>query len=246
MTTDNQQTRAAAITGAIREIRDSIRQAELSYDRHQDSVSLLAVSKTRPASDIVAAIDAGQLEFGENYVDEGVGKIQDINASLPQAVSRTLHWHFIGSIQSNKTKLIANHFSWVHGIDRLRIADRLAKQRSSELPALNCCIQVNVDDEASKAGVSVSELGELVAACSELPNLTLRGLMAIPAPRDTVTGQRQVFAQIRALLSDLQQTHPQLDTLSMGMTADRDAAIAEGATIVRVGTAIFGARQKSV
>ena len=246
MTTDNKQTRASIITGAIREIRDSIRQAELTYERDRDSVSLLAVSKTRPASDIVAAIDAGQHEFGENYVDEGVEKIEQIKTLLPQTVTSRLHWHFIGSIQSNKTKLIANHFDWVHGIDRLRIADRLAKQRLSELPALNCCIQVNVDAEASKAGVSASELGELVAACSELPNLTLRGLMAIPAPRDTVTGQRQVFAQIRELLSDLQQTHPQLDTLSMGMTADRDAAIAEGATIVRVGTAIFGARPKSV
>lgn len=245
MTTPNHQTRAAEIAFNIEQIIGRIRDAEHTYDRDVGSVTLLAVSKTRPASDVMAAIDAGTREFGENYVDEGVQKIAEVTQNLQNEIADSIVWHYIGSIQSNKTGLIASNFGWVHGVDRLRIAERLSRQRPDTLPPLNCCIQVNVDAEASKAGVSVAELDELVCACRELPNIRLRGLMVIPAPREEFVEQRQVFSALRDLMPDLHKLHPSLDTLSMGMTGDMEAAIAEGATIVRVGTAIFGARQKS-
>ncbi len=245
MNTPGQLNRTAEITGAIEGIASKIRLAEQAYGREPNSVSLLAVSKTRPASDVLAAIGVGHREFGENYVDEAVAKIGQIQSTLAQDISRDIVWHYIGAIQSNKTKLIANHFNWVHGVDRLKIAERLSHQRAQELPPLNCCIQVNVDTESSKAGISRDGLSELVDAMSDLPNIRLRGLMAIPAPRQDFAEQRLVFKHMCNLMSTLQLKHTTLDTLSMGMTGDMEAAIAEGATIVRVGTAIFGARTKS-
>ena len=178
---------------------------------------------------------AGQLAFGENYVDEGVEKILSI--SEPD-----LEWHFIGAIQSRKTAQIAEHFQWAHGIDRLKTARRLSGQRPEGKDALNICIQVNLDNEPGKAGVSLTEVASLAQACEQLPGLRLRGLMAIPAPRSELDDQRAVFATLRRCFESLQSNFGSMDTLSMGMSGDMEAAIAEGATIVRVGTAIFGAR----
>lgn len=223
------------ITSTLRSVRTQISEHEVRYERTHDSVQLLAVSKKKPASAVIAAAGAGQVAFGENYVDEGVAKILEIN-------NPALIWHYIGAIQSRKTALIAEHFQWAHGVDRLKIAKRLAEQRPEQLPPLNICLQVNLDNEASKAGISVEELPELAAQCATLTGITLRGLMAIPAPRQRLDEQRAVLARLRLCLESLQQHQPELDTLSMGMSGDMEAAIAEGATIVRVGTAIFGAR----
>lgn len=221
-------------------VRERIRRAEQAAGRIAESVRLLAVSKTRPPQAVRAAVAAGCLEFGENYVQEGVDKVLAL-ADLP------LCWHFIGPIQSNKTRAIAEHFDWVHSIDRLKIAQRLSEQRPPERPPLQVCIQVNISDEASKGGVTVAELNQLAAGIVELPRLQLRGLMAIPAPTTDVGEQRSAFAAVRAAFEQLRASFPQLgsrqfDTLSMGMSADLEAAIAEGATIVRVGTDIFGPR----
>ncbi|MFK8081038.1 MAG: YggS family pyridoxal phosphate-dependent enzyme [Granulosicoccus sp.] len=223
------------IEAALTTVASQIASFEELYERSRGSVQLLAVSKKKPVSAIRAAIAAGQRAFGENYVDEGVEKIREIdNASLD--------WHFIGAIQSRKTALIAEHFHWAHGVDRMKVARRLAEQRPSHLPALNICLQVNLDSEPSKAGVPINEVSALAAECATLEGIKLRGLMAIPAPRDLLAEQRQTLAQLRRTLEDLQKEHPDMDTLSMGMSADMEAAIAEGATIVRVGTAIFGSR----
>jgi len=219
----------------LRQVTLQIREHEQQYDRTTESVRLLAVSKRKPASAILEARSAGQLAFGENYVDEGVEKILSIS-------DPAIEWHFIGAIQSRKCNQIAEHFDWAHGVDRLKTAERLSKFRPESLPPLNICLQVNLDNEPSKSGLLVDEAAELAAVCQNLPGLKLRGLMAIPAPRDNIEQQRQVFGQLRRLLIDLKVTQPDLDTLSMGMSADMEAAIAEGATIVRVGTAIFGAR----
>src|SRR5690606_11668453 len=178
---------------------------------------------------------AGCTDFGENYVQEGELKI----LTLPRLKAR---WHFIGPIQSNKTRVIAEHFDWIHSVDRLKIAQRLSQQRDDDAEPLQVCIQVNISDEDSKGGVSVAELPELAAGIVDLPRIQLRGLMAIPAPTPDVAEQRRAFAAVRAAFERLQRSLPQLDTLSMGMSADLEAAIAEGATIVRVGTDIFGAR----
>lgn len=203
--------------------------------RSPDSVQLLAVSKTKPESMIRAAAAAGQRAFGENYAQEAVDKataLADLN----------LEWHFIGPVQSNKTRSLASCMHWVHGIDREKIARRLSEQRPEGLPPLNICLQVNVSGEDSKSGVSEAELPDLAAAVVTLPNLLLRGLMAIPAPAADEASQREPFRRLRELMLQLQQQYPQLDTLSMGMSGDLEAAIAEGATLVRVGTDIFGAR----
>ena len=223
------------IADALANVRSEIKDYELQYQREPGCVQLLAVSKKKPASAIRAAMDAGQLDFGENYVDEGVVKILEINDA-------SLIWHFIGAIQSRKTALVAEHFHWAHGVDRVKIIRRLAEQRSPHLPALNICLQVNLDNESAKAGVQTDELAELAAECAPLERLRLRGLMAIPAPRNTLEEQRDVLARLRITMQALKGDHPEMDTLSMGMSADMQAAIAEGATIVRVGTAIFGAR----
>ena len=217
-------------------VRERIARAAKQYGRN--AASLLAVSKGMPESLIRRAVSAGQLEFGESYVQEAVAKIL---ATKDLAIV----WHFIGPIQSNKTNTIAENFSWVHSVDRLKIAERLAAARPENLPPLNICIQINSSFEASKSGVAPSDVAALANAIASLPRLKLRGLMTIPAPTDNVDLQRATFRGVREQLDMLNRGGLALDTLSMGMSDDLDAAIAEGATIVRVGTAIFGPREKS-
>ena len=212
-----------------------IARAAVAAGRDPAGVRLLAVSKTWPAESVREAAAAGQRAFGENYVQEGVAKVEAL-ADLG------LEWHFIGPLQSNKTRLVANRFAWVHSIDRLKIAERLAEQRDVHLPPLDVCIQVNVSGEASKSGVVPADLPELARAVASLPRLRLRGLMAIPEPTPDVALQRARFASLRMLRDELNAAGLGLDTLSMGMSDDLEAAIAEGSTMVRVGTAIFGAR----
>jgi len=214
-----------------------IKTAAQSVDRDASTVGLIAVSKTHPAETIAEAYRAGQRRFGENYLQEALDK-QEALADLPG-----LEWHFIGPIQSNKTRAIAEHFTWVHSVDREKIARRLSDQRPASLPPLQLCLQVNLDDEGTKAGVSLSQLPELARAVAALPQVQLRGLMAIPAPRKDSQAQRAAFAPLRRALEALNEEGFALDTLSMGMSGDLEAAIAEGATLVRVGTDIFGPRQ---
>ncbi|HEY1996206.1 YggS family pyridoxal phosphate-dependent enzyme [Paraburkholderia sp.] len=209
-------------------------------DRAPDSVTLLAVSKTFPAEDVRAVHAAGQRAFGENYVQEALTKIEalaDLRASL--------EWHFIGPLQSNKTRPVAENFDWVHSVDRLKIAQRLAEQRPANLPPLNVCLQVNVSGEATKAGVAPADAAQVAHAIAALPQLRLRGLMAIPEPAGGVDEQRAPHRQLRELFDKLRADGLELDTLSMGMSSDLEAAVLEGATIVRVGTAIFGKRDYS-
>ncbi|HMV17530.1 MAG TPA: YggS family pyridoxal phosphate-dependent enzyme [Zoogloea sp.] len=223
------------ISVGLQKVRDRISTAAQAVGRDPHGVTLLAVSKTWPAECVRAAAAAGQRAFGENYVQEGCAKVDAL-------ADPDLEWHFIGPLQSNKTRSVANRFVWVHSIDRLRIAERLSAQRDVHLPPLNVCLQVNVSGEASKSGVAPGEVADLAAAVAALPRLRLRGLMAIPEPTDDVALQRRRFASVRALRDELNAAGFGLDTLSMGMSADLEAAIAEGATLVRVGTAIFGAR----
>jgi pyridoxal phosphate enzyme (YggS family) len=201
------------------------------------TVTLLAVSKTFPATAVLEAHAAGQRAFGENYVQEALDKIQAL-ASLRSA----LEWHLIGPLQSNKTRVVAEAFDWVHSVDRLKIAQRLSEQRPEQMPALQVCLQVNISGEASKSGVPPAEVPALARAVGALPRLKLRGLMAIPEPAGDFEAQRRPHRALRELLAQLQAEGLALDTLSMGMSADLEAAVAEGATIVRVGTAIFGGR----
>lgn len=203
--------------------------------RSESSVTLLAVSKTQAVEKLREAYAAGQREFGENYVQEALLKIAQL--PLPGII-----WHFIGPLQSNKTAEIAAHFDWVHGIDRLKIATRLDAQRPAHLAPLQVCIQVNLSQEDSKSGVTLQDTAALCRQVAQLPNLRLRGLMAIPAPCEDPLEQRAVFRPLAELYRDLQQHYPQMDTLSIGMSSDFVAAIAEGSTLVRVGSAIFGAR----
>ncbi|WP_345812918.1 YggS family pyridoxal phosphate-dependent enzyme [Paraburkholderia sp. PREW-6R] len=208
--------------------------------RDARSIELLAVSKTFPAEDVRAAYLAGQRAFGENYVQEALTKIDtlaDLRASI--------QWHFIGPLQSNKTRPVAEQFDWVHSVDRLKIAQRLAEQRPAHLPPLNVCLQVNISGEASKSGVSAAEAPEVARQIAALPNLRLRGLMAIPEPAGGIDEQRVPHRHLRELFEQLRNDGLELDTLSMGMSSDLEAAVLEGATIVRVGTAIFGARDYS-
>ncbi len=217
-------------------VQARIRTAEQQYERRPGSVRLLAVSKTQPADAVRALADAGQPAFGENYVQEALDKI-DALADLE------LEWHFIGPLQSNKTKLVAGNFDWVHSVDRLKIARRLSEHRSKDRAPLNICIQVNVSGEASKAGCAPSEAAALADAIRELPGLALRGLMAIPAPAQSLEAQRKPLARLRVLKEEIEAGGIPLDTLSMGMSADLEAAVAEGATLVRIGTALFGPRR---
>lgn len=231
------------IAESLQSVADQLTRYSEHYKRTPGSVQLLAVSKRKPLSAITAAISCGQRSFGENYVDEGVEKIlaladSDINADIHSDIE----WHFIGAIQSRKCASIARHFQWAHGVDRLKVAAKLSAQRPADMPALNICLQVNLDDEHTKAGVAIEEVRALATECADLPGINLRGLMAIPAPRSELHAQRQVFCRLRACLESLQADFPNMDTLSMGMSGDMEAAVAEGATIVRVGTAIFGAR----
>lgn len=222
----------STIANNIAKVAARIREAAQAAARNPDEVHLLAVSKTQPAEAIRQACQAGLHDFGENYLQEALEKQADL-ADLP------LTWHFIGPIQSNKTKAIAEHFDWVHSVDRLKIAQRLSDQRPESLPPLNICLQVNVSGEASKSGCEPQDVPQLAQAIAALPRLRLRGLMAIPEPTDDPTEQRAAFARLRHLQAELQMD---LDTLSMGMSQDLEAAIAEGATWVRIGTALFGAR----
>ena len=222
----------STIAENISTLAERIRNAAQANGRDPASVGLLAVSKTKPASDLREAHAAGLRDFGENYLQEALGKQAELS-DLP------LIWHFIGPIQSNKTRAIAENFAWVHSVDRLKIAQRLSEQRPAELPPLNICIQVNVSGEASKSGCTPEDLPALAQAISALPNLRLRGLMAIPEPTENLDEQNAAFAAVRTLQDRLNLP---LDTLSMGMSHDLEAAIAQGATWVRIGTALFGAR----
>ena len=224
-----------SIADNIARVRVQIQTACQASGRAADSVQLLAVSKTWGPDAVRQAHAAGQTAFGENYIQEAVDKINALR-DLP------LQWHCIGPIQSNKTRLVAEHFDWVHSVDRLKIAQRLSEQRPEHLPPLQVCIQVNVDGGDNKSGVSPQELPELAQAVAALPRLQLRGLMTIPEPAETPVQMLAVHAQAKALLEGLRQQGLLLDTLSMGMSADMAEAIAEGSTLVRVGTAIFGQR----
>jgi pyridoxal phosphate enzyme (YggS family) len=232
-----------SIESHLQTVQDCIRHACAVAQRDVTQVTLLAVSKTQQPEAVVQAAAAGQRDFGENYVQEGVEKILALRELLPDV---SLSWHCIGPLQSNKTRLVAEHFDWVQSVDRLKIAQRLSEQRPAGLAPLQVCLQVNVDGGANKSGVSPAELPALARAVAQLPNLRLRGLMCIPEPADTVAAQRVVFDQARTLLDDLNQQGMALDTLSMGMSEDMDAAIASGATLVRVGRAIFGSRPAKV
>ena len=227
---------STSVSANLAQVRKRIELACQAVGRASDTVKLLAVSKTMPAQAVREAYAAGQLAFGENYIQEGVDKIAAL-ADLP------LEWHCIGPIQSNKTKLVAENFAWVHSIDRLKIAERLSAQRPAHLPPLQVCLQVNVDGGSNKSGVAPEELLALAQAVAKLPRLQLRGIMTIPEPAETEAEARAVHQQAKRLFDHLKTAGLTLDTLSMGMTADLEAAVAEGSTCVRVGTAIFGARQ---
>lgn len=219
-------------------IREQIKQCEY-HSETQSAVKLLAVSKTKPIEDILTSYEAGQMAFGENYVQEGVEKIQ-----FCQQQQIELEWHFIGPLQSNKTRLVAEYFDWMQTLERAKIADRLNEQRPPHKAPLNVLIQVNISNETSKSGVQPDDILPLAKHVENLPHLRLRGLMAIPEPTDDVVQQEQTFRQMRTLFETLQQAlpHAQIDTLSMGMTDDMQTAIQCGSTMVRVGTAIFGKR----
>ena len=220
----------------LQQLRQRIRAAATQCGRDPEEVTLLAVSKTKPASAVEEAIAAGQLAFGENYVQEGVEKIEAL-AAHPQ-----VEWHFIGPLQSNKSRLVAEHFAWCHTVDRLKIAQRLNDQRPDSLPPLNVLIQVNISDENSKSGIMLEALPELAQQVAALPQLRLRGLMAIPAPESDYARQLAVCQRMADAFRQLQLRYPDVDTLSLGMSDDMEAAIAAGSTMVRIGTAIFGAR----
>jgi pyridoxal phosphate enzyme (YggS family) len=230
---------AMSIAQNLVSTHEAITQAAMAAGRAPKEVSLLAVSKTFGPDVVIAAADAGQTAFGENYVQEAIDKIAAVQSSRPDL---HLEWHFIGPIQSNKTRNIAENFDWVHAIDREKIAQRLSDQRPATLGPLNICLQVNVSGEASKSGVAAEALLPLAQAVAGMPNLKLRGLMAIPEPVEDFEQQRQPFAVLRQLQQQLHAAGIITDTLSMGMSADMAAAIAEGATIVRIGSAIFGKR----
>ena len=231
----------------LMQVRTRIELAALAAKREPEEIELLAVSKTFPAAAVEEAMHAGQSAFGENYVQEAVEKIEKLAKLRPW-----LNWHFIGPLQSNKTREVAQHFDWVHSVDRLKIAERLSAQRGEfpDLPPLMVCVQINVSEEESKSGISLVEVEELCNAITSLPNLVLRGLMAIPAPNPDPVLQRQAFAAVQDCFKRIQASHftelgyQFFDTLSMGMSDDLEAAIAEGSTLVRVGTAIFGKRDK--
>jgi pyridoxal phosphate enzyme (YggS family) len=227
----------ATISENIQQVRARIAHACAMSQRPVQSVTLLAVSKTVDATRVRDAWQAGQRAFGENYVQEALDKMEalaDLRAST--------EWHLIGPLQSNKTRVVAERLDWVHSVDRLKIAERLSQQRPAHLPPLAVCLQVNISGESSKSGLAPHEVPDVARAVAALPRLALRGLMAVPEPAGDIEAQRQPHAALRALLLRLRQDGLALDTLSMGMTADLEAAILEGATIVRIGTAIFGAR----
>ena len=226
----------ATISANLQAVRARINRAAAACGRVPDTIGLLAVSKAQPAACVLEAVAAGQTRFGENYVQEGVEKIN--------AVGRPdLEWHFIGPLQSNKTRAVAEAFSWAHTIDRVKIAERLSQQRPETLPPLQICLQINVSGEDSKSGIAPAEALRLAHDVVNLPRLCLRGLMAIPAPNEDPAQQRSAFRSLRQVFEQLRAEGFELDTLSMGMSNDIEAAVAEGATLLRVGTAIFGERK---
>jgi pyridoxal phosphate enzyme (YggS family) len=228
-----------SLVGDLARKHDSVRQriaaAATAARRDVRSITLLAVTKGQDVATIRAAMALGLTRFGENYVEEALPKIEALHGSAAQ-------WHFIGRLQANKTRAVASRFSWVHGVDRLRIAERLSSQRPADLPPLNVCVQVRVADDPAKGGIAPAETLQLLQDASRLPRLQLRGLMCMLPYETSEAGQHQAFAVLRSLLEAGRQAGLALDTLSMGMSADMDAAIAEGATVVRVGTALFGPR----
>lgn len=228
-----------SITSNLQEVWHAVEAATEQARRDPSSVSVLAVSKTFGPEAVIEAAGGGQVAFGENYLQEALDKQQAIQTLRPDLA---LEWHFIGPIQSNKTRPIAEHFAWAHAVDREKIACRLSEQRPPDLPPLNICLQVNVSGEASKSGISPEDLPALAKVVATLPNLRLRGLMAIPEFAEDFESQRKPFELMRSLQQQLAAMGIMTDTLSMGMSADMVAAIAEGATIVRIGTAIFGKR----
>ena len=229
----------STIAANLQAVEATIAAAAQAAKRLASSVQLLAVSKTFPMEAVLEAVAAGQRAFGENYLQEGVEKIAAVASAQPDAA---LEWHFIGPIQSNKTRPIATSFAWVHTVERVKIAQRLSEQRPPELGPLNVCLQVNISGEATKSGATAAELPALARQVANLPNLRLRGLMAIPEPQTDPALQRAAFARLRQLADSLRAGGLPIDTLSMGMSGDMESAIFEGATIVRVGSAIFGSR----
>jgi len=223
------------VTENLRKIRDLLAKAAADAGRSADTVGLLAVSKKQPSTSVIEAARAGQRDFGENQVVEGLEKIKTV-------ANDELVWHFIGHLQTNKTRPVAEHFDWVHSVDRWKTADRLSRQRPATLGDLNICLQVNVDEEASKSGMTVDTLRDLAGRIADLPRIRLRGLMCLPAIRHDFDEQRQPFARLRRLADQLRADGIPTDTLSMGMSDDYRAAIFEGSTIVRIGTAVFGPR----
>jgi PLP dependent protein len=223
------------LTLHVNHVRSRIRSAAIAAGRDPESVTLVAVTKAKTAESIRLAATAGVTDFGENYLQEAQGKME-------QLADLKLTWHFIGAIQSNKTRAIAERFDWVQSLDRFSVARRLSEQRPFHAPPLNVCIQVALVPEPSKGGVAPNELAELAAAVAALPQLKLRGLMCVPPPQPDAAAERSVFGRLRASLTDLNARGLKLDTLSMGTSGDFESAIAEGATLVRIGTALFGAR----
>ena len=230
----------ATIAANIQQVRARIATACAAAQRPVQSVTLLAVSKNFGPEAVREAVAAGERRFGENYVQEAVDKM----AALADLRDR-IEWHLIGPLQGNKTRVVAEQFDWVHSVDRLKVAQRLSEQRPAALPPLQLCLQVNVSGEASKSGLAPSELREVAHAVARLPRVRLRGLMAIPEPADGLDAQRRPHAALRAMLQQLREDGLALDTLSMGMSADLEAAVLEGTTIVRIGTAIFGTRPRA-
>jgi pyridoxal phosphate enzyme (YggS family) len=228
----------ATIASQVSKVLTRIEGAASQTSRRSDEITLMAVSKTKPAEAIEAAAACGLQHFGENYLQEALDKIETLH-------ELDLTWHFIGPIQSNKTRPIAEHFDWVHSVDRLKIAQRLSDQRPAHLGPVNICLQVNISNEDTKSGVSAEQAPELASAIATLPNIRLRGLMAIPKPSDDPAEQAAAFEKVVTLFNTLRHTIPELDTLSMGMSQDLDAAIAAGSTMVRIGTDIFGERNRS-
>ena len=224
------------LTAHVNHVRSRIRHAALAAGRDPDAVTLVAVTKGKSAETMREAATAGVTDFGENYLKEALPKMDRLH-------ELAVHWHYIGQIQSNKTRLIAKAFSWVHSLDRLGLAQRLSEQRPYHAPPLQVCLQVALLPEPGKGGVAPAMLPELAASVAQLPRLQLRGLMCIPPPQSQVPAQRAVFARLRILKDELNANGLKLDTLSMGMSADFESAIAEGATMVRIGTALFGARE---
>ncbi|AWN17825.1 YggS family pyridoxal phosphate-dependent enzyme [Salinisphaera sp. LB1] len=236
-TADSSPAEGVDVAARLADVRHRIDQAAARFDRDPATIHLVAISKTKPAAMVAAAVEAGQRDFGENYLQDALPKIDAL-------ADRDIAWHFVGDIQSNKTRDIAAHFAWAHAVDRFKIARRLSEQRPEGAAPLNVCIQVNIDAEASKSGLAPDEVAELADRMAALPGIRLRGLMALPAATDDLAAQRRPFAALRALRDDLNTGGHTLDVLSMGMSADMEAAIAEGATHVRIGTAIFGPRER--